>query len=76
LFDFRAIGHVGHEVADLHVEARLDLGLSFLEFVFMPAGDDDVGAGLGEAARHGLAEPLAAARDQRCSPGEIEERMH
>ena len=45
--------------ATLALCARLDLGLRGEKLFLVPAGDHDVGTGLGEAAGHGLAEPLA-----------------
>src|SRR5262249_56956844 len=44
------------------------------QFVLVAAGDRDVGARLGEAARHGLAESFAAAGDEGGFAGEVEQR--
>ena len=48
--------------ATLHAGARPDIGLRGRKLFFMPAGDDDVGAGLRETAGHGFAKALAASR--------------
>ena len=47
-----------------------------LQFVLVPAGDHDVGAGLGVEHGDRLADPLAAAGDQRCPSVEFEKVGH
>ena len=56
--DVVAAGHVGDDVLDPGRRPRPDLLGRGLELVLVPAGDDDVGARLGEAGRHRLAQAL------------------
>src|SRR5262249_49963443 len=57
----RAGGAVGDDVPAAPAGAREDLVEGAAQLVLVAAGDDDVGAGLGQAAGHGLAQALAAA---------------
>src|SRR5439155_22604646 len=59
-----ALAHVGDDVSALAVGAGEDLVEGGAQFVLVPAGNDDVGAGLGEGAGHGEAKSLAAAGHQ------------
>ena len=59
-----------HDAAAVGIVMALQLGPQLL---LVSARDDDVGAGLDEPARHRLAQPLAAARDQRDLAREIED---
>ena len=52
---------VGHDVLDSDLEPRADLADGSFELVLMPAGDDDIGPGLGQPTGHCLAQALAAA---------------
>ena len=76
----RLLGQSGHVLAPAHVGD--DEGTSAVQpledvveggpqLVLVAAGNDDVGPGLGQAARHRLAEALAAAGDQGRLAGQI-----
>ena len=58
-------GHVGHDGDAPAAGATQYLIESRPQLFLMPAGDDDIGPGFHQSARHGLAEPLAAAGHQR-----------
>ena len=62
-------------MADPHACAGADLGLGIHKLLLIPAGDDDIGAGKGESASHGLTKSLAAARHKGHAPGQIKELM-
>jgi len=67
------ICHIGDEPGAAAVRAVKDLVQSRFELIFVTAGDDDIGAGFGEAACHGLSEAFAAASDEGHPSGKIEQ---
>ena len=67
--------HIGDEMGDPHAGARANFGLRGHEFFLMPAGDDDVGTGLGETPGHRLAQALAAPRHEGHASCQIKELM-
>src|SRR5262249_53002867 len=59
-----AAAEVGDDAGAAAAGAGQDLREGGPQLVLVPAGDDDVGPGLGQAAGHRLAEALAAPGDQ------------
>ena len=68
-----AMAHVGDDVLDPGRRGGPDLAGGGLKLVLVPAGDDDVGAGLGEAPGHGLAQALASPGHESRSTRQIKE---
>ena len=69
-------GEVGDDVPDLDCEPGGDVAAGGFELILVPAGDDDIGTGLGEPAGHGFAETLAAAGYQGHAAGKIEQALN
>jgi hypothetical protein len=72
-FHSGTIRHVGDHPFDFDIQTRADFSSGGFEFIRVAAGDEDIGPGFGEAACHGLAKTFAAASDECCFAGEIEE---
>ncbi|GAA1425642.1 hypothetical protein GCM10009640_24700 [Agrococcus citreus] len=72
--DRRRIGHVEGRDVRLAAGRRGDLARGALGLRAVAAVHDDGRAGLGEALRERAADALARAGDERCAPGEVEER--
>ena len=69
--DVVALGHVGDHVSAFAAGAGEDLVERFLKFVFVAAGDDDVGPGLGQGTGDRQAQALAAAGYQGSAAGQV-----
>ena len=61
---FLAAAQVRDRVSTAHGSSLRDLLQRRLQFLFLPAADEHIRAGLCESAGHGLPEPLAAAGNE------------
>ncbi len=68
--DFVRLGHVAGESGDFALGGRFDRPPCRFQRRGVARQDGDIGAGRGEARRHGEAEPLAAAGDEGGSPAQ------
>src|SRR5262249_53013512 len=71
--DLVPAAEIDYDVANAAREPLSDLIHRRRQLRFVTTRDDDIGAGLGETARHRFAEAAAASRDESHTPREIEQ---
>jgi hypothetical protein len=76
-FHCGTIRHVGDHPFDFDAQSCANFSGGRFEFIGVAAGNEDISARFGEATGHRFTETFAAASDECCFAGEIEEgRRH